>query len=565
MKKSTLLFVVIMLLTGSLLHGQQITVTVAGTGTPGFSGDAGPAQEALLHSPNDVCVDAARNLYFTDHDNGRIRKVSAATGLITTVAGGGSSVADGVPATDAFLSPNYLCISPAGDIYVTSGNSVKKIKLSTGIITTVAGGSAPGYGGDAGPASAAMLDNPQGICLDPFGNLFIVDRNNHAIRRVNSVTGTITTICGGGPSSAGYSGDGGAAAAALLKYPAVICSNSYGDIYFSDQNPAFPLGYDNSRIRKISAVSGIVTAVAGSSSGSAVHSVPAMSALLGTITGLCCDAAGNLFCNEMSCSCRRLGISNDTLFNVAGNFYIQGYSDDISSPLANMDHPNGLCVDNRGALYIADNFNHRIRKVVTLTHAPAFTYGDAQAINAGSGVPYVLNTAATMTDIDSAQAETWQLVTPPSFGTISGIPASALSLGKHQVTRPSAISYTSSAHYYGPDMFRISVSDGIQSDTITIFVNVGASSGGFTTGMGSVNNNAEVNAFPNPVSSTLRINWSKQTQDEDIVAIKDVMGRTVYCGHAASGGSTQVDVSSLPAGNYFISVNDKLSGKFEKQ
>lgn len=557
MKKPALL--IGLLVSTCISFAQHITVTVAGNGTRSFSGDGGPAKAAELNRPNDVCIDAAHNLYFTDHDNGRIRKVAASTGIVTTIAGGGTSTSDGVPATNAFLTPNYLCINTTGDIFVTSENYIKIISGTTGRIFTVAGTSVAGYAGDLGQATAAQLDNPQGICLDAAGNIYVVDRGNNAVRKISATTGIITTIAGGGPTVTGYSGDGGPAISAELNAPGVICANTAGDIYFSDQNPAFPTGYDNSRIRKIT-TGGIISTIAGSGSGSTIHTVPATAAILGTITGLCCDAAGNLFCNEMSCSCRWMSMVTDTLYHVAGNFYIQGYSDDISSPLANMDHPNGLCVDNTGSVYIADTWNNRLRKVIPLTNNPTFAYGIAQTIDATTSAAYSLTTPLAITDLDSAQVEVFTLVTPPAHGIVTGFMLTAASLGKHQITVPSGGTYTSFPGYVGSDMFRIRVSDGMQADTITIYVNV---TGGATTSTNNINVGANtVSVFPNPASSAINVTWDRKAT-KCRLTITNIADRVVYSCDAASIDNAQIDISTLPAGTYVLTVDGNAT-KFVK-
>ncbi len=565
MKKVTsLILLALCISTCILVHAQKITVTIAGNGMHGFSGDGGPGKMAQISNPNDVCMDAAENIYFVDKGNNRIRKVSATNGIITTIAGGGTSTADGVPATNAMISPSYMCINSSG-LYISTGNMIRKINLSTGNITTIAGTGTSGFSGDGGPAIAATLDDPQGICLDGAGNLYVVDRNNHRIRKIDASSSVITTVCGTG--SIGFAGDGGPASAATLNYPGVICANSAGDLFFSDQSPSFPMGYDNSRVRKISAGTGIISTFAGSPTGSFTHSVPALNAILGTITGVCFDAAGNFFCNEMSCSCRMMRPGNDTLFLVGGNFYIQGYSDDMASPLANMDHPNGLCADSHGAVYIADNMNDRIRKVVTLTNTPTFVYGGAQTISATAGVPYPLSTTLAITDIDSPQVEAWTIVTPPSHGSTAGFMLAEWSMGKNHTTMPpTGGTYTAYPGYTGPDMFRVRATDATLSDTITIYVNVAAGSGGGTTQTNNLNNTAsDIAIFPNPSTSTINIAWSKQVGNDNYIVIKDITDRIVYSQHAGGADNIQVDISMLVPGVYITTLNGTIAGKFVKR
>ncbi|WP_086055668.1 NHL repeat-containing protein, partial [Protofrankia coriariae] len=193
--------------------------TVAGTGAPGYSGDDGPATAAQLAKPTSVLVDADGTLYIADTGNHRIRRIGT-NDVITTVAGSGTPgySGDGGPATAAQLAnPGSVAVTDDGRVYIadTDNNRVRRVD-SDGVITTVAGTGAPGYSGDDGPATAAQLARPGGLAADTAGNLYIADNANNRIRRVSS-DGVITTVAG--TDEAGYSGDGGPATAARLCEP----------------------------------------------------------------------------------------------------------------------------------------------------------------------------------------------------------------------------------------------------------------------------------------------------------------------------------------------------------
>ena len=160
-----------------------------GNGTAGYSGDGGPATSAELNGPEVVALDSAGNLYIAEYYNNRIRKVAAATGIITTVAGNGTQnySGDGGAATSAALwSPTGVAVDSANNLYIADfGNHrIRKVDAATGIITTVAGNGTLGYSGDGGPATSAELGDPTQVVLDSVGNLIIADPGNNRVRKV---------------------------------------------------------------------------------------------------------------------------------------------------------------------------------------------------------------------------------------------------------------------------------------------------------------------------------------------------------------------------------------------
>jgi DNA-binding beta-propeller fold protein YncE len=215
-----------------------IISTVAGTGEKGFGGDGGPATKAQLSTPHSIALDGANNLYIADIANHRIRKVDAKTGIITTIAGNGERLppVDGQTAAGKpMIGPRALFI--VGDtmwIALREGHSVWKLDLPTGLLKHVAGTGKRGFTGDGGPAKDATFDGPKGIAVGPDGSIYVADTENHAIRKIDAKSGIITTIAGMGPQHKGAAGDGGPATAATMDRPHGICVGVDNAVYIGD-------------------------------------------------------------------------------------------------------------------------------------------------------------------------------------------------------------------------------------------------------------------------------------------------------------------------------------------
>jgi len=199
-----------------------------------YGGDNGPAINAFLSYPEAIHIDKVGNLYIADVGNNRIRKVNTSSGIITTIVGRdtGGYYGDNGPATNAGLFfPEDVCIDTSGNIYIADAlnNRIRKVIVATGIITTIAGNGTSGSSGDNGLAINAELSNPSGLFVDVIGNVFIADYYNNKVRKVNASTGIIITIAGTG--TAGYSGDNGLAINAELNGPVKVFGDSIGDIY----------------------------------------------------------------------------------------------------------------------------------------------------------------------------------------------------------------------------------------------------------------------------------------------------------------------------------------------
>jgi hypothetical protein len=336
--------------------GRSIAVT-AGNGAAGYTGDSGSATSATLNLPQGIALDAAGNLFIADTANNCIRKISS--GIITTVAGTGTAgyTGDGAAATSATLTlPQGIAVDTAGNLFIadTGNHCIRKVDASTGVITTVAGTGTAGYSGDGGAATAAQLNSPQSIAVDASGNIYFTDTANNRVRKVDVTWGTITTVAGTGVAD--YGGDNGQATAAMLNYPAGIAVDTVGNLYIADTA--------NNRVRMLDTSTGIITTVAGN--GVATYlgdNGQATAASLNGPTGLAVDASGNLYISDVGNQRVRKVTSAGVIVTVTGTGTATYSTGNNLAIGAACDGPAGLAVNSSGYLYFADTNNYRVRRV----------------------------------------------------------------------------------------------------------------------------------------------------------------------------------------------------------
>ena len=399
----------VLLLSAAPVCGQGIITTVAGNGQMGFSGDGGPATAASLIYPTGVALDAAGNLYIADHGDNRIRKVSP-SGTISTVAGNGAKAfsGNGGAATNAGMGPYGVAVDAAGNLYIGDdyNNRIRKVSPG-GTISTVAGDGAEGFSGDGGPATAASLRWPTAVAVDAAGNLYIADNWNYRVRKV-SPSGTISTVAGDGRE--GFSGDGGPATRASLSSPSGVAVDAAGNLYIAD--------YWNSRVRKVNP-SGTISTMAGNGvKAFGGDGGPASAASLVTPCGVAVDAAGSLYIADCGPSVIRKVSPSGIITTVAGNGTSAFSGDGGPATSASLYVPAAVAVDAAGNLYIADDDNHRVRKV-----APACSYAISPAsatAAAAGGSSSVAVTAPTGCTWTAASDASWITITSGSSGSGTG-------------------------------------------------------------------------------------------------------------------------------------------------
>ena len=335
-----------------------IITTVAGTGERGYLGDGGPATTALLSEPFMCAFDSAGNLYIAEAMNHCVRRVDRNSGVIVTIAGSGEQgySGDGGPATRAtFNQPYSLQVDANGDVYVVDRLNyvIRKIAAATGIVTTLAGVGEAGYGGDGGPANQARFREPNDCFLDGRGGLLVADIQDQRIRRIDLGTGTIATFAGNGVKERG--GDGGPADQASILGARAVCQDSAGNTYIAER--------EGNGIRLVDP-QGIMRTLAGTGEfGYDGDGGPALEATWGAPKAIRCDRAGNLLVVDTeNHAIRRIDCNTRIVTTIAGGSR-GGEGDGGPATDAGMDRPHGLDLDAAGNIYIADSNNHRVRVV----------------------------------------------------------------------------------------------------------------------------------------------------------------------------------------------------------
>lgn len=512
--------------------------TVAGNGEWIYQRDGIPATDAPIFLPSGLAVDAAGDLYLCDTNNNRIRRVDAVTGNISTVAGNGSpgSAGDNGPATSAELnSPSGLAIDGAGDLYIadTGNNVVRRVDAVSGVITTFAGqpGTA-GYSGDGGPATGALLVSPRGLALMPGGDLVITDSGNNAVRLVSITSNRIQTVAGTG--IAGYNGDGIAATTAELNDPYGVAVRSDGAIAIAD--------LENQRVRLVK-TSGVISTALGTGQRNAGS--PTQEQLDGP-ADVAFDPAGDLFVADAGNDRIRVVLSSDgSIQTITGTTSEQFAGDGGPANQASLYGPYSMVFDEHGNIWISDTFHNRVREItgslLGLTYA-TMKVGNVSPpmveslANDGNASLVLQSPVLTQAELDSGTTTCSPTAVAPSTSCNMGVEFAPTAVGSN-VT--GSVSWPSNA----PNVTPV---DSLSGDVLSVNVT-------------SVRLTSNVNpaALGRPVTITATVS-SQNTSLTGTVTFTE--GSTTWCPSVTvnSGGTATCIINGLSLGSH--TLNGSYSG-----
>jgi sugar lactone lactonase YvrE len=566
-------------------NGQAQTInTIAGTGTGGYSGDGGAATTANFYNPAAIKRDAIGNLYVADFSNHRVRKIDT-SGVVTTIAGNGSATyaGDGGPATAASIrQPGGIALDGSGNIYISDNfnNRIRKIDAS-GNISTVAGNGTGGYSGDGGAATAAMINRPMGITTDGSGNIYFADESNHAIRKVTISTGVITTVAGTGVG--GYST--GVATMSRLRQPKDVAVDASGNIYIAD--------WMNHRVRMVNTSGNIVDLAGDGTMGFSGDGYAATAARVNKPISVWIDASGNLLVADNGNSrIRRIFLSGvGHIATLCGNGTYSFAGDGGPASAAALNSPAGVFSDASGTIYIADQGNHRVRKIQIVPPPPppyiagttSLCEGTTTPLGAsisggtwssGSTATATIDASGTVTGIAAGTAiityatatgmDTALITVHPQPASVTG--ASSVCVGatsSYSCTTAGGTWTSSSTATATIDATGTVTGVAVGTSTITYTLTGGCSS---TLGLsviacptGIAGEHLRQNTFavfPNPSQGHLSITVPPSSS-EITLTISDVLGRSVKTLQIPSGTHPATEyISGIPGGIYIVSITN---------
>ncbi len=405
-------------------------------GFEGLAGDGKPALQAQLYLPTDVITDKKGNMVIADEGEDLVRRVNKA-GIINTIAGFWIGDYDGLSGLGDTLfinTPQSVREDSIGNVYFTDdgNNLIRKIDTLDNVTTLAGQGPyGSGFSGDGGPATAAQISSPLGIALDKKGNIYFADGGNSRIREINTA-GVINTVVGNG--TGGYSGDNGPATAAEINDPQMITLDAKENLYIADSW--------NNRVRKVS-TSGIITTVAGNGDNTSmpVNGALATASCVSWPEGVALDSIGNLYITDGYYAQLYKVDTNGIITTIISDKYAGEYSGDGGpADSAGTNLAEGINVDSKGNIYIADYYNNVIRKLTYEPYIPGIIHGKTALCKNATSATYYVNSAK------GALSYTWTLPTGWSgsstdtaitvtSGTTGG-PISVVANGPHGTASP---------------------------------------------------------------------------------------------------------------------------------
>lgn len=566
-------------------NGRAQTInTIAGTGTGGHSGDGAAATSANFYNPAAIKRDAIGNLYIADYSNHRVRKIDT-FGVVTTIAGNGVATyaGDGGAATAASIrQPAGIALDGSGNIYISDNfnNRIRKVDAS-GNISTVAGNGTGGYSGDGGAATAAMINRPTGITTDGSGNIYFADESNHVIRKVTVSTGVISTVAGNG--IAGYSV--GVATGASLKQPKDVAVDASGNIYIAD--------WMNHRVRMVNTSGNIVDLAGDGTMGFTGDGYAATAARVNKPIAVWIDASGNLLVADNGNSrIRKIVLAGaGHIVTLCGNGTYSFSGDGGPATAAALNSPMGMVSDASGTIYLADQGNHRIRKIhIVPPPPPPFIAGTTLLCegttttlgasvsggtwSSGSTATATIDASGTVTAVSAGTAiityttttgmDTALITVHPQPASVTGASSVCVgATGTYSCATAGGTWASSSTATATIDATGTVTGVAVGTSTITYTLTGGCNS---TLGIsviacptdvaGTYLSQSTFSVFPNPSQGKFSV-IVPASSSATTLTISDIMGKSVKTIQITSStlSSTQY-ISELPEGIYIVSITN---------
>ncbi|MCW3121812.1 MAG: hypothetical protein JWQ38_1304 [Flavipsychrobacter sp.] len=489
------------------------------------------------------------------------------------------------------INPSGMAIDISGNIYIADKNKSVVIKVTpSGIVTNIAGTGVAGFSGDGGPATNATFRGPMGVAIDASGNIYVADMVNERVRKIDP-TGIITTIAGSStmPDWGGYSGDGGPATAAELRNPCAVLVDKAGNIYIGDagndrirkinssgiistynskingpislvfdaSENMYVAGYYSNKVYKINP-SGKTVIIAGNgySGGSSFtqggyngDGMQATDAWLNAPCGVAVDDNGNVYITDESNYRVRKINKSGIISTICGAGAKANTGDGGPAPLANIAWPFGIAVNKSGTtIYVGDHLSGVVRVIDDLDRFPYFTHGKSQTVNFCLEST-VINPFLAINDLDTGKALTWTLISRPNHGYVATSYAQA-STGS--TITPSGFVYIRGRGYAGNDTIVMAVTDGIKSDTSSLYISCDTT----LEIKNQTITNSQINIFPNPSNGNFNVTVNDATNESVTIIVTNLFGQKIKELTSVANQPTEITLN-MPSGIYVVSVITK--------